>query len=44
VTTTWTVPSGTPAGTYRIRHDGDAKALDGKIKPYQGISRTFVVQ
>jgi neutral ceramidase len=44
VTTTWTIPPGTPAGTYRIRHDGNAKAIDGHISAYQGISRTFTVQ
>ncbi|HEU4539402.1 MAG TPA: neutral/alkaline ceramidase [Polyangiaceae bacterium] len=44
VTVTWAVPPGTPAGTYRLRHDGDSKAIGGQIKPYFGVSRTFTVQ
>jgi neutral ceramidase len=40
---TWTVPAGTPAGTYRIVHHGDAKNLLGSITPFTGTSRTFTV-
>jgi neutral ceramidase len=34
---------GTPAGTYRIVHHGDAKNLLGTITPFTGTSRTFTV-
>jgi neutral ceramidase len=40
---TWTIPAGTPAGTYRIVHHGDAKNLLGTITPFTGTSRTFTV-
>jgi hypothetical protein len=40
---TWTVPAGTPAGTYRIVHHGDAKNLLGSVTPFTGTSRTFTV-
>jgi neutral ceramidase len=44
VTTEWKIPSDTPAGTYRIRHDGDWKSgWDGLIRPYTGYSREFTV-
>lgn len=44
VTTDWTIPSGTLAGTYRIRHDGHWKSgWDGLIRPYTGYSREFSV-
>ncbi|HEU4409467.1 MAG TPA: neutral/alkaline non-lysosomal ceramidase N-terminal domain-containing protein [Polyangiaceae bacterium] len=44
VTVTWAIPPGTAPGTYRLRHDGDWKAIGGQITPYQGVTRTFVVQ
>lgn len=40
---TWTVPAGTPAGTYRVVHHGDAKNLFGTVTPFTGASRTFTV-
>ena len=40
---TWTIPAGTPAGTYRIVHHGDAKNLLGTVTPFTGTSRTFTV-
>jgi neutral ceramidase len=40
---TWTIPAGTPAGTYRIVHHGDAKSLLGTISAFTGTSRTFTV-
>ena len=43
-TVSWDVPAGTPAGTYRIVHHGDAKNLSGQITAFTGVSRTFVVQ
>ncbi|CAJ0813381.1 neutral/alkaline ceramidase [Ralstonia flaminis] len=39
----WTIPTGTPAGTYRIVHQGDAKNLLGTITPFMGTSRSFEV-
>ncbi|ATB33737.1 neutral/alkaline ceramidase [Melittangium boletus] len=44
VTIDWRIPSDTPAGTYRIRHEGDWKSgWDGLIRPYNGVSREFTV-
>jgi len=43
VTIDWTIPADAAAGTYRIRHFGNAKALDGKISAYSGTSRQFTV-
>ncbi|WP_221090981.1 neutral/alkaline ceramidase [Deinococcus aquaedulcis] len=40
----WTIPAGTPGGTYRIVHHGDWKApLVGWIRPFSGTSRAFQV-
>jgi neutral ceramidase len=39
-TITW---KATQPGIYRIVHHGDAKALNGTITPFTGISRTFTV-
>jgi neutral ceramidase len=44
VTIEWKIPADTPAGTYRIRHDGDWKSgWDGLIRAYTGYSREFTV-
>jgi len=40
---TWTIPAGTPAGTYRIVHHGDAKSLLGSLTSFTGTTRTFTV-
>jgi neutral ceramidase len=40
---TWSIPAGTPAGTYRIVHHGDAKNVFGAVTPFTGISQTFTV-
>ena len=40
---TWDIAESTPAGRYRIVHYGDAKPLFGKVTPFTGITRTFVV-
>ena len=42
VTIEWTIPPGTPAGNYRIRHFGYYKH-DG-VHPYSGTSSVFKVQ
>ncbi|KAG7441035.1 Neutral/alkaline nonlysosomal ceramidase [Guyanagaster necrorhizus] len=39
----WTIESGTPAGTYRIVYYGDSKPLIGAISSFSGISSTFTV-
>lgn len=39
----WAIPPGTPTGTYRIVHQGDAKNLLGAITPFTGTSRSFEV-
>lgn len=41
---TWTIPTGTPAGTYRIVHNGDWKnGWTGAISPLTGTTNTFTV-
>ncbi len=40
----WTIPSGTAPGRYRIVHFGDARALMGPVRPYSGQSRLFEVR
>lgn len=44
VTVTWAIPPDTPAGRYRLRCHGDAKAADGSLSEFTGVSRTFQVQ
>lgn len=43
-TITWDVPAGTPLGTYRVVHTGDAKSISGQITAFTGTSRTFTVR
>lgn len=40
---TWKVAPGTPAGTYRIAHFGDARSLFGPVSAFSGATRTFRV-
>jgi len=40
----WTIPSDAAPGTYRVRHFGNSKALDGTISAFTGTSRQFKVQ
>ncbi|MFJ4840589.1 neutral/alkaline ceramidase [Streptomyces sp. NPDC088746] len=43
-TITWDIAPGTPPGTYRIVHYGDAKnGLTGAINAFTGVSRPFTV-
>jgi neutral ceramidase len=43
-TLTWDIAPGTPPGTYRITHSGDAKdGLTGTITGFTGTSRAFTV-
>jgi neutral ceramidase len=45
VTVEWSIPPGTPAGTYRLVHGGEWKSgWDGKVRRYSGRSREFTVQ
>ncbi|THH07802.1 hypothetical protein EW145_g3130 [Phellinidium pouzarii] len=45
VTISWTIESGTPAGTYRLRYFGDAKAVfGGAISAFTGTSSSFTVE
>lgn len=39
----WEIPAGTRAGTYRLKHFGNRKALLGGVKEYEGTSGEFVV-
>ncbi|KAJ6486736.1 Neutral/alkaline nonlysosomal ceramidase [Mycena sanguinolenta] len=44
VNISWTIESGTPAGTYRLRYFGDAKSLlGGSISSFTGTSSSFTV-
>lgn len=39
----WQIPEDIQAGTYRIRHFGDAKYLSGEIKSFVGESKKFII-
>lgn len=39
----WTIPLDTPAGTYRLRHEGASAILGGPVVPYSGVSRSFTI-
>jgi neutral ceramidase len=43
VNISWTIESGTPAGTYRMRYFGDHKPLIGSITAFSGTSSGFSV-
>ncbi|KAF5316897.1 hypothetical protein D9611_003610 [Ephemerocybe angulata] len=43
VTISWTIESGTPAGTYRLSYFGDSKPFIGKISSFSGVSSSFTV-
>ncbi|MDN5694702.1 MAG: neutral/alkaline non-lysosomal ceramidase C-terminal domain-containing protein, partial [Psychrobacter sp.] len=41
----WRIAKDTPAGTYRLTHQGDWKSgWTHKIKPYSGVSNSFSAQ
>jgi neutral ceramidase len=44
ITITWDVPTGTPAGTYRICYFGDARDADGQVRAVSGATRPFSVE
>lgn len=43
ITVEWTIPDDA-AGRYRIRYHGDWRAASGKLTPFTGTTRTFVVR
>lgn len=43
VNISWTIESGTPAGTYRLTYLGDSKPLIGSISSFSGASSNFTV-
>ncbi|GLB38061.1 putative neutral/alkaline non-lysosomal ceramidase, C-terminal [Lyophyllum shimeji] len=43
VTISWTIESGTPAGTYRLSYFGDSKPLIGSISAFSATSSSFTV-
>ncbi|KAJ7848777.1 Neutral/alkaline nonlysosomal ceramidase [Mycena leptocephala] len=43
VNISWTIESGIPAGTYRLRYFGDSKPLIGSISAFTGTSSNFTV-
>ncbi|KAJ6544353.1 Neutral/alkaline nonlysosomal ceramidase [Mycena capillaripes] len=43
VNISWTIESGTPAGTYRLRYFGDSKPLIGSISTFTGTSSNFTI-
>ncbi len=41
----WAIPLDAAPGTYRIVHEGDWKSgWDGRVRPFQGTSRSFTVE
>ncbi len=44
ITVRWQIPSDRAPGLYRLVQYGDSKAFGGKITPYVGYSREFVVR
>ncbi|KAJ7066898.1 Neutral/alkaline nonlysosomal ceramidase [Mycena belliarum] len=43
VNVSWTIESGTPAGTYRLRYFGDSKPFIGSISSFTGTSSNFTI-
>jgi len=43
VNISWTIESGTPAGTYRLQYFGDSKPLIGSISSFTGTSSSFTI-
>ncbi|KAF8058537.1 Neutral/alkaline nonlysosomal ceramidase [Lyophyllum atratum] len=43
VTISWTIESGTPAGTYRLSYFGDSKPVIGSISAFSGTSSSFTI-
>ncbi len=39
----WTIPAGTPRGTYRVQHFGDVKDAGGAVRPVLGTTPGFDV-
>lgn len=40
----WEIPSEQAPGTYRVKHFGSSKNLEGFIKPFSGTSSEFIVK
>lgn len=38
----WTPPQFSEQKEFRIKYFGDAKGLNGKIKPFEGITKSFL--
>jgi neutral ceramidase len=43
ITLTWTVPTGTPPGRYRLRYDGDIREADGRTTGFTATTETFEI-
>lgn len=43
VTVTWTVPTATPPGRYRLRYDGNARGADGQMVAFGGATEPFEI-
>ncbi|TFK19427.1 ceramidase [Coprinopsis marcescibilis] len=43
VTISWTIETGTPAGTYRLSYFGNSKPLIGSISSFSGVSGSFTI-
>jgi neutral ceramidase len=43
ITVTWTVPSATPPGRYRLRYDGDARGPGGRMQAFTATTEPFEV-
>lgn len=44
ITVTWTIPPGTPIGTYRMLYHGDARTTSDILEPFTGTSDTFAIE
>jgi neutral ceramidase len=43
ITLTWTVPTNTPPGRYRLRYDGDILGADGRMRALTATTEPFEV-
>lgn len=41
ITVTWAVPEDATTGRYRVRYHGDARASDGRIRAFTGVTEPF---
>ena len=44
ITLTWTVPTGTPQGRYRLRYNGDIREADGRTQGFTATTEPFEIR